>query len=112
MTVQGFGPDALFAILCGLGVPALIILGIWGGARLKEQRGRNLVEATQPYGGRVVPGDWLTQDHVEVTMHGIRGRLTAHSGSKNNPSYTRLEFGLAGRGRLRVTPQGFFIGLR
>lgn len=113
LLIAAAGCGEAIAVVAGLGFISLFVLIAVYASKWQEQRRRNLAFVLGKYGGRLVAsGDWFSGERGELTIEGLPAKLTWYGGSKNSPPYTRIELGLGGRGRLRIAPQGIFLGLR
>jgi len=99
-------------ILVILGFVAVIAVGVTMSRALTRSRLDMLAALAPQWDGRVDPGGMLSNPSLRIRVDAIPGQVTFHSGGKNDPSWTKVQFNWRAPHRLRVAPEGFTTWLR
>lgn len=102
----------LGAVLLGLGFSALMGGAVYAMARQVAKMKRNLQDAADRFGGKVLPGGVWRHTRLVIDVDGVPGELTYFMGTDKAPPWTRLRFSWTPPAQMRIIPEGFFASIR
>ncbi len=100
-------PIALFGVMAVV----VVFVILWANKQAEIAR-QNIARVLEPFAGRMIEASLFGSAGAEFEMDGVGGRMSWHSGSKNNPAYTQIEFHHRAPGLLRLRHEGFMGSVR